>query len=202
MLHLPKLILPQRLASITTLELSIKAHVENPRPGEFNVDFSHLATILGTLAAHCPGLRSVYLSLECAVYASPSRLPVSSTLRKVDAFFCSTRSRSLRGMTLELPKTTYCACWEAAVRPPAEHELEESQPCFAWRCFDDEEGKRGQAERVKFEPETQMRSAGNYPKPPLQLPTPENEGKYVPSAGYWIVEGHDDRPESAIWCSS
>lgn len=190
LLNLPRLIIPQRLQAIKSLELNIKAHIDSPRPGEFNVDLSHLDTILDTLTNHCHGLRHLHLSLECPIYASPGRVPISSILQKIDTFF---RPSKILDMTLELPSTTYRSCLDMAVSNLVEHPLEEKQPRFAWRCFD-VHGKEAGG------PRTEMRSAGNYPKPPLQLPTAENETRSTGSRGYWILEGNYDRPNNVVYC--
>ncbi|KAL2754197.1 hypothetical protein ACRALDRAFT_2028666 [Sodiomyces alcalophilus JCM 7366] len=187
LLHLPRLILPQRLASITSLELNINAHAER-RSGQHTINISHLNPILEILATYCQALRSLYLSLQCDVLAIPRFLPASSILEKVDAFFLLMQPGGLRIMRLALPSTTRRTCSDSAVRPPVEHELEKTQqgqPSVMWRCFD---GERGD----KIQPETQIRNAGNFPRPPLQLPTPSNAGRPVPSTGYWIVENNDD----------
>lgn len=188
MLNLPKLVLPQRLASITSLELNINGH-RGTRPPQFHIDYGHLTPILGIIATHCRALRSLYLSIQSEVYASPNRLPVSSLLEKIDAFYLSMHPGRLLEMRLAVPFTTLRACSDIIVRPSAEHELEEKtpgQPSVRWRCLD------GCGDGNEIRPEIQSRSAGNLPGPPLQLPTPNNQGKRVPSSGYWIVEGNND----------
>lgn len=193
MLNLPKVILPQRLACISSLELLIKADVTPLENNHWKVDFSHVSSILDNIAAHCQGLRSLCLSLYTTVYANPSE-SLDAMLPAIDAFFLS--MPQLADMRVELPKYTYEALRERAPRQYAQHPLEKRDAIgklfwsSPWRCFDSDEE----------DPETQMRSVGNYPRPPLQLPTPENEHLRIPSWGYWIVEGNDDHPRPYVAC--
>lgn len=188
--------LPQRLASITSLELRVKGHADSPAPGHFTIDFGHLAPILDVVSANCRALRRLYLSLESSIYAHPDTLPISSLLQPIDAFFYTMWSDAcLRNMTIDLPKTTWNNCQKTKVhKRPVEHELEKEGHRLIWRCFD------GETENGRLEPESQSRSAGNWPGPPLQLPTPENDGRAVPSVGYWITEGNDDEPMYMMTC--
>lgn len=185
--------MPHRLASITSLELLVKAHIDTPESGPWIVDFRHLAPILDVIAAHCRGLRRFYLGLECTTVATRDRVPPQDTLRTVDAFYRSARDGGgggLREMTLALPRTTSDACRAAAVVPPVQPASQDKQGSLVWRCLDGEDGG----------PETQMRRAGNFPGPPTQLTAQECGGTYLPSEGYWIVEGEDDKPILVMSC--
>ena len=199
MLHLPQLTLPQRLRSITSLELLIKAHVhmgrtENGSSIIVGADFNQLPPVLEMLPAHFKSLRRLHLSLHCGVYAPPDRIELDGTLSTIDACYRSMRESSgqLQTMTIELPRTSFGACEDRANRMPAEHAYEEKERACVWRCFE--------GEKLNREPELQWRMASNYPEPPLQLPSPDNEGRRVASSGYWIFEGNDDKPMYMVSC--
>ncbi|KAH6695635.1 hypothetical protein F5X68DRAFT_198686 [Plectosphaerella plurivora] len=186
LLHLPRLILPQRLGSITSLELVVNAHAVPDGNHRTRHDYSHLTTILGNVSTHCQqSLRTLTLSLICRRSSDPKSILDDPALRSVDKFYLAMQ---LRDMRLELPNFSFEICRKRAFKPDVQHALEKQtksefwwRMSLLWRCFDDE-----------LAPQTQVRSSGSYPNPPLQLPTPENEGERVVSRGYWIGPGLED----------
>jgi hypothetical protein len=171
LLHLPQLILPNRLASITSLEIVITAHYikqDNDRPS-FNLP--HLKPILDNIVTHCHHLRILWLA-----FMGNETL---TALPLVDAFY---RSKRLRNMRVELPARVYwLACnfesknnYAHPREAPARGPLEKSP----WRSLDNEE------------PIVQIRSMERYPYPPLKLPVLD-EDESVESAGYWLTEGYE-----------
>lgn len=203
MRHLPDLIPPQRLASVTSIELLVRAHESRQDDGAWILEFGHLTPILDHLTTHCRHhLRSVCLSLEMSFLACSEQFLDGPTLSSIDAFFLSMQ---LRDMRLEVPQLIFNAWKNRTSSVPVQHALENAgMPGKAimefnpWRCFDDTD-EEGQPTR---KPEMQWRTLGNYPKPPLQLPTPENADKYVLSVGYWITEGAPDpTPPCFVTCS-
>jgi hypothetical protein len=184
LLHLPQLIPPNRLASITSLEMVITAHrieQDNGRPS-FNVD--HLKPILDNIVTHCHHLRSFCLSFMVA--SRGHEILDGPALPLVDAFY---RSMQLRNMRVELPTRAYwSACnyeskddhpYEAPAKGPFDRSL--------WRSLDGEE------------PRVQSRIIKRYPYPPLKLPVLDDGDKNVESAGYWLAEG-DEGPMQQVVC--
>ncbi|EEY22298.1 conserved hypothetical protein [Verticillium alfalfae VaMs.102] len=198
MLHLPELLVPQRLESITSLELLIKAREVNEGQRAVRQDFSHLAVILEHVVAYCRHrLRSLCISLQGSPRSPPHTFfdGKGSPLRMIDEFYLSMEPHL--NMRVEIPQYLYSTYTGHTVTLKAQHSLElredkDGKPLWQspWRCFDSV-GKR-EGGRLLDEPETQWRSVGNYPRPPLQVPTEGNADKCIPSLGYWISEGEPD----------
>lgn len=169
LLQLPRLILPNRLSSITSLEIVITAHY-NPQQNSrssFNVD--HLKPILEHIATYFHELRSLYLSFRVASHGR--EILNGPALPWIDAFHHSTQ---LREMTVELPSSDYWAALTSQlVSHPYDTPTQNSFQRYFWRSLD------GEA------PSVQYRSMERYPYPPLKLPGPDS----VESAGYWLSEG-------------
>lgn len=183
---------PQRLASITSLEIIVTGRASpNARQAE-RVDWPHLGGILDDIATHCHGrLRTLSLGLKCRGHSHADDFLKNRALPSLDAFFLS--MPGLRDMRVEVPQITYKGCRDLAETPAPEHPLENTGKgefwyltgSLLWRCLDPDE-------RGEVKPATQIRSFGNFPDPPRQLPTSENRDKSVASRGYWIAEGQDD----------
>ncbi|RBR07602.1 hypothetical protein FVER53590_12741 [Fusarium verticillioides] len=62
--HLPQLLLPQRLASITSLEISWKLKSRDKNEFRNVIDEADLKNLCGTISTQFPQLRRLYLSLE------------------------------------------------------------------------------------------------------------------------------------------
>jgi len=177
LLHLPRLIPQNRLASITSLELTVEAHRIEKDDGTpfFNMD--HLEPILDNIVKYCPSLRKFYMSL--LVYWDRHRhdLLTGPALPLLDAFW---RSKQLRNMIVELPEPHYRAieCARPIIQHPREAPASGWQKRSQWRALDSKE------------PQVQYRSLERYPSPPLKLPVGDGGDDEVESAGYWLREGH------------
>ncbi|KAF7572611.1 hypothetical protein PtrM4_075160 [Pyrenophora tritici-repentis] len=181
LLHLPKLIPTNRLASITKLDVFITAHCKQDDGGKLMWNVDHLKPILDNIATHCHQIHTL-----CLVILSQDQgdqINNGPALSWVDAFY---RTMSLRKMRVDLPRRAYfksrgCrVTWgrdlyhprEAPIKDAAYHRMK-------WRCLDSEE------------PWEQYRSVERYPYPPLKLPVPEDEDGSVESAGYWLAMGDE-----------
>ncbi|KAH7368878.1 hypothetical protein B0T11DRAFT_337949 [Plectosphaerella cucumerina] len=200
LLDLSQLVLPQRLAAILSLEIHVKGYKTKDDKWQGRMDLSRLPTILNNISTHCQNLRSLLLSFSIPECTDMDELLASPMLPIIDAFYLS---MSLRDMVLEIPELVYRRLRERAVAVDPLHPFEHEKPKTAvmhwstpWRCLDgvDSQG------RPKPEPEIQHRTIGNYPRPPLQLPTPENMEKRVPSKGYWFKDGYPYQPLPHMVC--
>lgn len=196
MLHLPQLLLPQRLASITSMELLINGYGSKQQYNDGYVDLARLPPILHHLTTHCQSLKSLLLSLNISDWANAKDFIDGPTLPIIDTFYLS---MELREMLVEVPELIYNA-WREHVTVVPHHPLEPpkespSPGSNPWRCLD------GNHEKAHPKAEMQWRTLANYPRSPLQLPTPENAGRCVPSRGYWIKDGkHDPTPPRFFSC--
>ncbi|KAI8940057.1 hypothetical protein NX059_003776 [Plenodomus lindquistii] len=179
LLHLPKLILHNRLASITSLEVIVEAHcLRQEENGGLSFHLDHLKPILDNVATHCRHLQELCLSFIVEQRHGHEVLD-GPALPLVDAFW---RSMQLRNMRVELPSRDYS---EAKVTDPKEgdHPLEGpiKRPFgkSLWRSLDSKE------------PKVQYRSIERYPYPPLKLPKLEDEEESKESSGYWFSQGHE-----------
>jgi hypothetical protein len=190
LLHLPRLIPPSRLESITYLEICIKAHIcQQYNPGGTAFTLDHTKPILGNITTHCHRLRKLCISFN--VHSRKEELINSPVLPWVDAL-C--RSMQLRNMRVELPYQTYwsrLAEWPAYDSESYDHPREGSAQNIKgylkrmlWRSLDDEE------------PRVQSRSVERYPNPPLKLPVGDGD-ESAESKGYWIAEG-DTGPQNLV----
>lgn len=189
LLHLPRLLLPQRLASIRSMEVVVRACFTREERYYSIANLANLAPVLDNISTHCRSLRSLFLSVDIPEHANFDELSTGPMLPIIDAFCLS---MDLRDMVLEIPEHIYDAFKSCAVIVGPFHPLEPEKPKERilywgnpWRCLDGVDGEG----RPKPKPETQMRTLGNYPGPPLQLPTPENADRRVPSRGYWFKDG-------------
>ena len=179
-LNLSKLVLPQRLASIVSLEVSLEAHTLGS-DGDWALDISHFPHALDSIASSLPSLKRLYISIKSDIY-SRGRLDHASIIKHMDDFYRRVMSH-VETLALALPVTT-----ASEVTGTAERQ-EETRPevRFAagavWRCFDGESG-----------PRTQFRYF-TYPKRPLKLPEGSSN---VRSSGYWILPGNDDNPRYVV----
>jgi hypothetical protein len=177
LLDLPKLLLPSRLASITSLEMVVEAHRVEQENGGTSFRLDHLKPILDNVVTHCHHLRRLCLSL--VVWQRHGHdLIDGPALPLVDAFWKSTQ---LRNMRVELPTRDY---WEVETSEPmADHPREapikDKWDRSRWRSLDSEE------------PKVQRRSLERYPHPPLKLPLLGNGDESEESSGYWLCEGHE-----------
>ncbi|KAI4641225.1 hypothetical protein J4E93_008104 [Alternaria ventricosa] len=177
LLHLPRLIPHNRLASITSLELTVQAHRIEKDDGTVYFNMDHLKPILDNIVKYCPNLRKFYLSLLVYWDRRGHDLLTGPALPLLDAFW---RSKQLRNMIVELPEPHFRALKTA--RPITQHPRE--APCSGpgkrsdWRALDSKE------------PQVQYRSLERYPSPPLKLPVGDGGEDEVESAGYWLREGH------------
>jgi hypothetical protein len=178
LLHLPQLIPHNRLASITSLEMVIKAHrieQDNDRP---SFELGHMKLVLDNIVTHCHHLRSLRLSFVVHSYGHEI----------LDGQRCPGSMRSggpcnLRNMRIELPTRDYFPAWDAELQPMVDH------PCEAptkgpfdrslWRSL------------YSKEPRVQFRAIERYPYPPFKLPVLEKGDESVESAGYWLCQGDE-----------
>lgn len=186
LLHLPQLILPQRLGVMTSLELSIEARGRVTDPRDWvSYDLDHLEPILDNVVKHCRNLRVVCISITSYSETSIADGPVFPLL---DAFYRSIQPREMR---IELPETSMKSC--PITLQPERHPSEPDHfqslfDCCRWRCFDEGDGG----------PQVQWRHVmPNYPAPPFKTLTAEDRSRSVPSGGYWVrANGPAPRPRS------
>jgi hypothetical protein len=173
LLGLPKFILHDRLASITSLEIMVRAHLIKQADGESSWRLDHLGPILENIARHCRHLRRFCLCFTVRQRHGHDLLD-GPALPLVDAFWRSTR---LRRMRVELPYRDYCA---AKTSDSGDHPRETPKKgpfsSSRWRSLDSEE------------PEIQYRSIERFPFPPLRLPVLDGKDEDQESAGYWLSE--------------
>lgn len=197
LLHLPRLLLPQRLASIVSLEVLVKGYATQKEYWDGHVDLGSLAPILKNITTYCHGLRSLCLSVDVSCHAGVNEFIDGSAMAAIDAFY---RSMQLRDMVLEVPEHIFKAFQNRHVKPQADHPLEpqadEKGRKFywtPWRCFDgDENGRAG--------PVMQLRAPWDWPGPPLQLPGQASADQCVPSKGFWIREGSPEYVPIIMGC--
>ncbi|KAF2007435.1 hypothetical protein P154DRAFT_614791 [Amniculicola lignicola CBS 123094] len=177
LLHLPRLIPPNRLASITSLEVVITAHGVEPENGGPTFNLDHLKPVLDNIATHCNHLRSLCLSLIDPNWNKNILDGVALPL--VDTFY---RSMPLRNLRVELPGRSYKSAhnYLAMEYHPRETPVKSLYgEKSLWRCLDGDE------------PRVQDRVIERFPYPPLKLAGPQDENDSVESAGYWLVESDE-----------
>lgn len=199
MLCLPQLILHYRLSSIAKMELRVQGYniewADDEYSGPEHFDLSNLGRILRHVETYCTNLRSLFLSLNVCTAIDGPEFINGPTLPIIDAFYLATE---LSDMIVEIPELLYEAAKHHACLPGPQHPLEprNERPGenghrvwvkvykpTPWRCLESLDDKGRLALQI------QMRPTGNYPRPPLQLLTPENADKRVPSRAYWIKNG-------------
>ena len=175
LLQLPKLILHNRLASITSLEMVIKAHCVKQEDGRLSWRLEHLGPILDNVVTHCRHLRRFCLSFIVWQRYGHDLLD-GPALPLIDAFWRSTR---LRNMRVELPYRDYSVVRGSGpiIDHPCEPPVTKVFGRSYWRSLDSEE------------PSMQYRSIERYPYPPLKLPVLENGKESEESLGYWFCGG-------------
>jgi hypothetical protein len=189
LLHLPSLIAPARLSSLTSLEIRL-----NPRPIQPNNGSSgmldHLQPILSNIEKHCPQLLSFVLSFYLAKVTE--HIASGPALPSIDAFY---RSMRLRYMRVEVPYITLSNLKRNRL-PYQQHPHEKPADgrrmrITSWRALDGDE------------PRVEERSYERYPGPPLRLPRSENEDMFLESKGYWLVMGEEIwTPQYACECGN
>lgn len=181
LLHLPQLLPSKRLASITSLEMLVRAHRIEHADGSSSFSMDHLKPILDHVAMLCHHLRGLCLSF--VVDSDCCELLDGPTLPLVDSFY---KSKPLRNMRVELPTADYRpACRSCVIGDhPDEARTNHKQERSPWRSLDDEK------------PKTQNRSIERYPYPPLKLPATHGD-EIRESQGYWLCEG-DRGPEPPL----
>ena len=183
LLQLPRLIPPNRLASITSLEMVITTHGIEQVDSESSFSMDHLKPILHNITTHCHNLRSLCLSFLMSSHKH--NILDSPTLLVVDGFY---RCMRLRNMRVELPRVIY---WKSAHSKSMDNHHPREAPTKGpferslWRSLDGEE------------PRVQSRSIERYPYPPLRLPVSDGD-ESVESAGYWLAEGYEGPMRSAV----
>ncbi|KAH6684916.1 hypothetical protein F5X68DRAFT_262796 [Plectosphaerella plurivora] len=172
--NLPRFTLPHRLAAISSMEMAVASQLSISDEGTWSHDMAPLKTILDTLAQHAPGLRELRLSLLFNDNNGSRVLEETNTFALLDGFF-DVMNRRLETTRVELEFPAFRACPTRQVdEDPLEKKIEKSR---AWR------------------------NLARYPRPPLQLLSEDNEGREVPSVGYWLVQGDPGRGPDMITCS-
>jgi hypothetical protein len=183
--NLPQLIQPNRLASITSLEVVITAERVNWSHGGPTYELDHLKPILDNIAVYCHHLRSLCLSFMSDSHHH--EILDGPALPLVDAFY---HSKQLRDMRIELPRGAY---WETYSYPSMnDHAREAPSPGPIvrplWRFLDGEE------------PSIEIRAIQRFPYPPLEPLGLGDGGEKVESAGYWIGAGDEGPPSRQAVC--
>ncbi|KAF1833738.1 hypothetical protein BDW02DRAFT_369921 [Decorospora gaudefroyi] len=190
LLHLPQLIPLNRLASITSLEMVIRAHHTDRDDGKPSLNLDHMKPILDNVTTHCHHLRSFCLSFVAHTKRSYRHELLDSPALPWNDAFC--RSMNLRNMRVELPAMDYWRASRGQVQPMEYHPSEApAKGPFGrslWRCLDSEE------------PSVQFRAIERYPYPPLKLAVLEDGDESVESAGYWLAEGESGPEQQYVTC--
>ena len=178
LLHLPSLIAPARLSSLTSLEILLTINrPRQPNNGPSSI-LDPLQSILSTIKSYCPQLRGFALSFYLA--SVTEHIASGRTLALIDAFY---RSMRLRNMRVEVPYITLLQLRRHRLplqQHPREKPADSRQIWLtSWRALDWDE------------PRVEERSCERYPGPPLRLPRSENEDHSLESKGYWLVMGED-----------
>jgi hypothetical protein len=183
------MILPQRLASISYLELNLRAAFddETDRTESHSLEFATFSA-LGNILDFMPALKRMLLSIRIPQILGDQWLPqvYNGVLKSVDQFCKDSLGRDVNfevPLTLALPSAAVLPMKKAAKTHSSE--CDTSKPFLLWRTFDE-----GNAL-------TQLRYS-TYPKAPFKLVdsghlTSENQS----SVGYWIMEGLQPSPDAA-----
>ncbi|EAT78752.1 hypothetical protein SNOG_13728 [Parastagonospora nodorum SN15] len=176
LLDLPKFIPHNRLASITSIEITIQAHDVEQENGRVSLKLDHLEPVLDNIVTYCRHLRGICLSFFLWQHHGHDVLD-GPALSLLDAFWESTQ---LRNMRVELPTRDYWAVEtsDLLLDHPREAPVKRFFGRSHWRSLDSEE------------PSVQDRSIERYPYPPLKLPVLEDGDESEESSGYWLSEGY------------
>ncbi|CAM1504838.1 Fc.00g024290.m01.CDS01 [Cosmosporella sp. VM-42] len=185
--HLPRLLLPQRLAIISSLEMIWTLKIKRSYGAglcQYIFDEDHLNTVLNLLTSECPGLRRLYLSLQSSEdLADVEDILVSKNLLKqIDQLICN--MPNLHECSIAVPKTAFhylVASIRFKIRNTVAKEQIQTRNLpvngsEVWRSLDGE-----------FVLEDYLNST--YPKPPKCTSYPGNRAR---GSGYWILEGNND----------
>lgn len=178
LLHLPSLITPSRLSSLTSLEIRLTPHrPTQPNDESFGI-LDHVQPILSNLKTHCPQLHSFVLAFYLA--RATGHIASSPILSLTDAFYRSVR---LRDMLFELPYITLSQLRRDRL-PYQQHPREKPADgrrmrITSWRALD---GDEAIVEEKSYE---------RYLGPPLRLPLSGDGNELVESKGYWLVMGEE-----------
>lgn len=191
--RLPRLLIPERMADIVSLELVWDHHElrnnlwGNPRPAQ-------MPQYLHVLSDHLSGLTKIFISVVRAIHPIHANLK-QDVLKPLDDFVRSTPR--LRELCISVPWWHFLnvivaevtpkprglsktSSWEASTYPedstPPDDSTppEDSTPLHVWRPLSD----KHVAVEVTKSP---------YPDAPVGLPKHHEDGGL---AGYWIMEGH------------
>ncbi|KAH6886815.1 hypothetical protein B0T10DRAFT_607683 [Thelonectria olida] len=171
--HLPQLLLPQRLARITPLEITWPLKTRDVGESFWLVEEDHLKSILQTLSTDFPGLRRLHLSLEDSHLFIFHKMPecVPPILRTLDQF--AQWMVTLSECAIALPDELFNNTFEEAsmvIDETSGRSIESYHQ--VWRSLDGEMN----VIRLPF--------VDSYPAPPYDLS--ESSAQYP---GYWIVHG-------------
>lgn len=186
-LHLPSLILPQRLASLSSLEISWPLKI-NYLDGPA-LDKEHYASLFTSLTTNLTHLSHLYLSLEpspCLTQHFARWLDPELLLQPMDGLVAA-RGHPWPECAVAIPTTLFEKVWEV--------HREKKLWCHrqVWRFLD--------GEHVVTEVRRDHRLGNPYPDPPSRRPAPEAEAGGGTRLGYWILEGKSDGPNHIFVCT-
>jgi hypothetical protein len=178
-----RLLLPQRLASISFLELNLKAGRDNDEgePTMHGVASDTLSALENILES-MPGLKRVFLSIKSERALAGAFYPriYNGILNSVDAFCQKQLSSNVIlevPLTLALPSATVGSIKDQAERIGSE--VDTSMPFLVWRDLGDTTKSM------------QLRHS-TWPKAPPRLNVNHHSTKDGQGAfGYWIMEGQE-----------
>ncbi|EEY23101.1 conserved hypothetical protein [Verticillium alfalfae VaMs.102] len=176
LLHLPKLMPSERLASIVSLEIMLEPEWIVKEDDMLLHDFDKVKPVLDNIAQHCHQLRSLCISIF--VGSQQDIIIDGPALPMIDDFYRAMHAQ-LRDMRVEVPFRTYRACTVTPCSNSHPLEVPDNQTLSKsiWRALDGEEATN------------QFRSLTNFPKPPLRLPIAHDVDERSLSAGYWLTDG-------------
>ncbi|KAF4435915.1 hypothetical protein FACUT_6834 [Fusarium acutatum] len=198
--RLPQMLLPQRLATVTSLEVIWPFKTNYTPDQEYDdLDQDHLRSVLDLLLpSQFPALRRLYVQFhdgqECFLGISGLEVYEEIILRQLDSF--AQRMTHLTECAFALPDYFFRMLHHEATEGTLE-------------CSD---GSRAYYSRRSYQQvwrdfngsmaSVVLPYVDSYPKPPYQVVQEDEQ-----AAGYWILEASDDkimdsRDEPAHWCGS
>lgn len=186
--HLPRLLLPQRLSSITSLEItwSLKTNPVETDLDSADLDEAHLETFLQLLSSHFSQLGRLCVSLEesdmCDFHPMTEEKHVKVIEKHLDEF--SQRMAGLRECVFSLPEFLFEYAYSDATSIPEKHgdyEMWISVDSYrqVWRTVN------GGSTAVR------LPYLDSYPRPPFHLDCDSTQVH-----GYWMLEG-SNRPQQS-----
>lgn len=182
LLHLPELILPHRLAQISSLELVLSLRHSELGMKALNLAEFHQA--LEIISSHFHGLRRLHLSLT-RFQGSSSAFDTDEILGLLDQF--TIQRADLSDFVVDIPMRKFEDLFGATLVTTAASRKSSQGPQYV----------RDMIWRSASNACALVESPSCYPRRPDGL---QNGESAVTEAGYWIIEGFEDRTTTYMAC--